>query len=479
MKGFHLTTLVTTAHMAVITTALPAQNQRETFSVPFTCPERYTRPNSNPPFDNDSYECLPECNSNPDCVCPSYSPPGGLSHDKAPQFILLTFDDAITEISTSKMKRLFSLNNQGQCPIATTFYTSIADGQSNQVLTNDSIVQALFDAGHEIATHTYAHTAPPTPGQIDDARSWIVQNTDVSNNEIRGFRTPYLLNDENTFQRLYDLGFTYDSTRTTQPKDGQHLWPYTMDYGIPHSCTNCGNKKLEGFFEIPMNNMRDWDGQLISTMDPPNQNGYDGYDNYMANFMEHYCGSKAPLGIFLHAAWLYTEANEAALYQFMQDVLELDDVYFITNHQLTEYMKKPVEANEVPKSVLQDCNKNRMCFPPIGGCVFGTFSFQSCTCECFVSACVQPNDQCGYSGCKDGGDGNAPSGCANDYESCNVSDDCCAGLYCKDFGNYKQCKPDSNIEPATESTPEPSTTTETLTKVTTIATTTESLTTSE
>jgi hypothetical protein len=39
--------------------------------------------------------CDPNTCKLPDCLCPSTSPPGGLSPQDVPQFVTITFDDSI------------------------------------------------------------------------------------------------------------------------------------------------------------------------------------------------------------------------------------------------------------------------------------------------------------------------------------------------------------------------------------------------
>jgi hypothetical protein len=44
---------------------------------------------------NSSTTCDPSTCKLPDCLCPSASPPGGLSPNEVPQFVTVTFDDSI------------------------------------------------------------------------------------------------------------------------------------------------------------------------------------------------------------------------------------------------------------------------------------------------------------------------------------------------------------------------------------------------
>ena len=78
---------------------------------------------------------------------------GGLSRENIPQFVLLTFDDAVNSLNQQFYKDLFSDNrrNPNQCPIKSTFYVS-------HEWTDYSQVQDLYADGHEIASHTVTHS---------------------------------------------------------------------------------------------------------------------------------------------------------------------------------------------------------------------------------------------------------------------------------------------------------------------------------
>ena len=54
--------------------------------------------------------------------------------------------------------------------------------------------------------------------------------------DLRGVRVPYLSVGWNRqFLMMKEFGFVYDSSITT-PVSNPPLWPYTLDYRIPHKC---------------------------------------------------------------------------------------------------------------------------------------------------------------------------------------------------------------------------------------------------
>ena len=60
----------------------------------------------------------------PTCSCGT-SVPGGLSPDTVPQFVLLTFDDAVNELNREFYSRLFDgRTNPDGCPVAATMFVS-------------------------------------------------------------------------------------------------------------------------------------------------------------------------------------------------------------------------------------------------------------------------------------------------------------------------------------------------------------------
>ena len=60
-----------------------------------------------------------------DCYCGGREIPGGYSPDQIPQFVLLTFDDAVNDLNKQFYEDLFGGRyNPNGCPIKATFYVS-------------------------------------------------------------------------------------------------------------------------------------------------------------------------------------------------------------------------------------------------------------------------------------------------------------------------------------------------------------------
>jgi len=97
--------------------------------------------------------CDPKVCRLPDCFCGGRNVPGDLPRDQIPQFVLLTFDDAVNDLNAKFFKKLFNKKrtNPNGCPIKATFYVS-------HEWTDYGQVQSLYADGHEIASHTITHS---------------------------------------------------------------------------------------------------------------------------------------------------------------------------------------------------------------------------------------------------------------------------------------------------------------------------------
>lgn len=71
--------------------------------------------------------------------------------------------------------------------------------------------------------------------------------------DIRGLRVPYLKPGWNRqFLMMKEFGFVYDSS-IPAPLSDPPLWPYTLDYKIPHKCISrrmCPSRSFPGIWVI-------------------------------------------------------------------------------------------------------------------------------------------------------------------------------------------------------------------------------------
>lgn len=80
---------------------------------------------------------------------------------------------------------------------------------------------------------------------------------------------------------------------------------------------------------------------------PANLNGDDIFQMFMHNFKKHYSQNRAPLGLYFHSTWFKRPDYMEAFSKFLDYVLKLPDVYFVTNHQAIAWMKQPTPSNQV------------------------------------------------------------------------------------------------------------------------------------
>lgn len=72
-----------------------------------------------------STPCNPDNCVLPSCRCSSVDIPGDLLPEETPQFVLLTFDDAVSVTNMPYYRDIFSeRQNPNDCPIAGTFFVS-------------------------------------------------------------------------------------------------------------------------------------------------------------------------------------------------------------------------------------------------------------------------------------------------------------------------------------------------------------------
>eukprot|EP00761_Pharyngomonas_kirbyi_P014363 gb/GECH01014393.1/.p1 GENE.gb/GECH01014393.1/~~gb/GECH01014393.1/.p1 ORF type:complete len:496 (+),score=106.61 gb/GECH01014393.1/:1-1488(+) len=308
--------------------------------------------------DDRCYSCDPDQCQLPDCWCPSPSTPGGLPLDEVPQFVILSFDDAITKTEYPRaMDIIERTQNPSGCSGKATFFVSTE-------YTDFWLAQRAYAQGHEIAVHTMSHTTGKSTSketfekEILGARRALSLYSKIAESNIKGFRAPFLGMNSDGFEILKQNGFKYDSSLPEQVKQGfsssleEQIWPYTMDHGIGQRCesSECSGK-YKGLWELPMWVLHDTEtGNAVASMDPQNPQ-FDNYELYKANFDKKHKGNKSPFGIFLHTAWLHRSDNAEKLAKFMEYASQYDDVWFVTVSQLLQWMEDPMPLSKVRRHV--------------------------------------------------------------------------------------------------------------------------------
>jgi len=306
----------------------------------------------------DMYNC-----TLPDCFCSSDGTliPGGLNPSDVPQMITITFDDAVNDENWDLYQnRLFpktALNPNG-CPIHGTFFIS-------HQYTNYAQVQKLSNQGHEIAVHSITHRGPErwwgTNATIEDWFDEMVGQANIINRfggvdmeDIRGVRVPFLSVGWNRqFLMMREFGFVYDSSMAA-PVSDPPIWPYTLDYKMPHKCLGdrrWPSRSFPGIWELPLNQitMEEFSCAMVDSC-PPYFSENELYEIFMHNFGRHYNTNRAPLGLYFHTLWFKGESgrkNRRAFRRFLDEMIKRPDVWIVNNWELIQWMREPTPQSEM------------------------------------------------------------------------------------------------------------------------------------
>jgi len=200
--------------------------------------------------------------------------------------------------------------------------------------------------------------------------------SNASREDLLGVRAPFLRPGGNgMMSMIYDYGLDYDSSLAVPPSEVP-VWPYTMDFHIPHKCLaeNCPTRSFPGIWEFPLNTFQADDGTggscvlLDQCVFPDDAEVI--FDFFLHNFQTHYETNRAPLLLNLHVNWVTDDSKLTALDVFIDHILEnFPDAWFVTMQQALQWMRNPVpshlaanfEAWKCPRNRLPGCNIPRTC----------------------------------------------------------------------------------------------------------------------
>lgn len=310
----------------------------------------------------------------------SYDPPAELEVDNVPLFIVMGFDDCMypdgmawTLDTLLNRKNPEGNNNAGTfdgTPLYASFYINSVYASNPEAVKMWKKADSL---GHEIANHTHDHDEKLLAGVGQDTwyeemkmcHEWIENIMGIPQNEIWGFRTPFLCQTAASFAAMDQIKFIYDCSVTHEPKDYDRIfvWPYTLDNGTaPGASGGLGNHP--GLWEVPVYN---------AALDPSGYPHMCGMDfsiwprmvtkNDMVNVLKWSLDmrlgaekNRAPLTVGMHPD-LYSPSNteqlvngwpvklddrKASIVEFIDYALQKSMVRFISARQLIEWMRKPV-----------------------------------------------------------------------------------------------------------------------------------------
>ncbi|GIY62380.1 nodB homology domain-containing protein [Caerostris darwini] len=319
----------------------------------------------------------PACdNSNcklPNCSCFGDQPSIPLEH--RPQFIMLTFDDAIT-VANIETYRKIAKQGRFKKNVRMTFF--VCHEYNDYTLTNE-----LYKEGHEIAVHTISHESNTDLWRTGSESRWkqetvgmramLTKFAGLPDKELAGHRAPFLQTaGDTTFNVLKNEGFLYDSSMPSRSFMDPPFWPYTLDHGYSQDCQiqPCPSEDFAGLWEIPMiqyvreSKEGEFFCSMVDACTPQPVTPQDTKDFLMKNFRRHYRSNKAPFPVFLHEAWLRNENRLEGFLQFFEEVLQYDNVFAVPIRDVVEYIRKPTTYtafSQRQQAAAQLCKKKETC----------------------------------------------------------------------------------------------------------------------
>lgn len=309
----------------------------------------------------------------PDCFCSEDGAriPGGLLAKETPQMVILAFSGALNVLNAEPFGYLLNETrlNPNACPIKATFFIP-------HEYTSYYYVQKLYGEGHEIAMQTITNRQPESFWSKASTDDWVEEVvgmkeilhtfSNISRDDLLGVRAPFLKPGGNSMMSMiYDYGLDYDSSLAVPPSDVP-VWPYTLDFGIPHKCLadNCPSRSFPGIWEFPLNTFETDDGtggscvlldQCVFPDDPEVI-----FDFLLHNFQAHYESNRAPFLLNLHVNWVTDDSKLTALDVFIDHVLEnYPGTWFVTMQQALQWMRNPVQSTLTPSFDAWKCPRNR------------------------------------------------------------------------------------------------------------------------
>ncbi|GAB1598887.1 uncharacterized protein LOC115225681 [Argonauta hians] len=316
--------------------------------------------------------CDPATCKAPNCRCSGVNIPGGFHPQDIPQMVLLTFDDAVNWDNWKYYLKLFPPDgrrkNPNGCPISMTLFVS-------HNYTDYCMVRKLHGRGIEIADHSLTHQVPHTwwknATEEELATEILTQRQNLANlaeipiEEIRGWRSPFLQPTGDTmFNILWKNNFTYDATLTHPfPRNvySPVIWPFTLDSPLSIGCNiaPCPKKSYPGLWEIPVVTLMDYREHLpcayVDFCQNKPRNKDEAFQILWKNFLRNYRTNRAPYYLNLHSPWLEKSDNFAAMDEFLERLVAMEDVFIVNIHHALEWMRSPTSNTNIKDFLPWQC----------------------------------------------------------------------------------------------------------------------------
>lgn len=253
----------------------------------------------------------------------------------------------VTEWTSHKPRDTISNTSTLQCT-NNIFISSSSSHGSNYLQ-----IQNLSYTGNEIAVETISLQQglqdkgyEEWVGEMIGMREILRHFANISNTEINGMRAPFLKPGRNTqYKVIEDFGFIYDSSIVVPPNKIP-VWPYTLDYKIPHECKSgtCPNKQFPGVWQVrrkternkcqsdtkfpihilqvPLNThfVESFEGGICPYLDQCVLHNHDAdevLEWLQEDFSRYYEQNKAPYMMAFHTNWFQIKELEQGLHKFL------------------------------------------------------------------------------------------------------------------------------------------------------------------
>lgn len=196
----------------------------------------------------------PDCND--DCVCTSFSPPGGLPRSQTPQFILVTHDDAVHNHSATNIEVTFGgLRHSNGCRVPCTFFAQASGSDAD-------VIHSRWMLGDEFAAHAVDHVSMQHPSvgdkerraEILGSRHWLINEANLPAEDVVGYRAPFYKGTPEQLQLIGENGFLYDASRIimiNEDEIGGRIWPYPLERGVALAKKKKRAPTYDGLWEVP------------------------------------------------------------------------------------------------------------------------------------------------------------------------------------------------------------------------------------
>jgi peptidoglycan/xylan/chitin deacetylase (PgdA/CDA1 family) len=296
--------------------------------------------------------------------------------ERPPQFVAIAFDNC-TELSRWKQLSEFAarLNEKGET-IHFTFFVSginfLADekrdlyqgpherrGYSNinfggslrDIAERVHLINGMFEAGHEIASHAVGHFDGKHWSSADWAQELksyralvdhVAGNNDLPASagfvfpasSIAGFRAPYLSTSAGLYPALKEAGFRYDTSDTMPP----NLWPEKKD-GVWRF--NLAEIRLHRSRKMTLSmdyNFLVAQSFGVDSIARRDRDRDEMLETYLDYFKKNYFGNRAPIHIGHHFYGYHGGVYNEALLTFIERVCGLPEVKCVTYSKLADFM---------------------------------------------------------------------------------------------------------------------------------------------